>query len=191
MPNLAVSAPTSFIVEVGEDSQPVTTYLYEEVEPSNESNTINDPIEMYYKSLGPGKMPDVNCLTVASELSAIRSVCGLLCNCHQVECILDPGCQIVAMSEKECNALSLDYDPEIRLHMESANGSHTWSLGLSRNVPIKIADITLYFQIHVVPTPAYTLLLGRPFDVLTRTVVQNFANEDQTITITDPNYEFF
>ena len=29
--------------------------------------------------------------------------------------------------------------------------------------------------------------MGRPFDVLTRSVVRNFDNEEQTITITDPN----
>jgi hypothetical protein len=31
------------------------------------------------------------------------------------------------------------------------------------------------------------VLLGRPFDILTESVVRNFANEDQTITIHDPN----
>ena len=181
------NAPTSFIVEVGEDDVPVAAYAYEEVDPPNESNTIADPIEAYYKTLGPEDSPDLERLRVASEQSAIRSVCGLVSNRRQVECILDPGCQIVAMSEKECNLLSLAYDPDIKLYMESANGQHTWSCGLSRNVPIKIADITFYFQIHIVPTPAYTILLGRPFDVLARSIVQNFANEDQTITIHDPN----
>jgi hypothetical protein len=144
---------------------------------------------MYYKSLGTDDEPELDKLRVAADLSAIRSVCGLVSNRRQVECILDPGCQIVAMSEKECSLLSLAYDPDIRLRMESANGQHTWSCGISRNVPIKIAGITFYFQIHVVPTPAYTILLGRPFDVLSRSIVQNFANEDQIITIHDPNSE--
>ena len=31
------------------------------------------------------------------------------------------------------------------------------------------------------------ILLGRPFDILTESIVRNFANEDQTVTITDPN----
>jgi hypothetical protein len=42
-------------------------------------------------------------------------------------------------------------------------------------------------QIHVIWSPAYDILLGRPFDVLTESMVKNFANEDQTITIVDPN----
>ena len=77
--------------------------------------------------------------------------------------------------------------PRIRLNMESANGTFDWSLGLARNVSFVIGDITLYFQVHVIASPSYAILLGQPFDVLTESVIRNFANEDQTITITDPN----
>ena len=38
--------------------------------------------------------------------------------------------------------------------------------------------------INVIDSNAYEVLLGRPFDVLTESVI---ANEDQTITIHDPN----
>ncbi|KAJ7258618.1 hypothetical protein C8J57DRAFT_1073625 [Mycena rebaudengoi] len=41
--------------------------------------------------------------------------------------------------------------------------------------------------IHVVRNPAYDILLGRPFDILTESIVRNFADENQTITIRDPN----
>jgi len=50
-----------------------------------------------------------------------------------------------------------------------------------------IAGITVYLQIHVIREPAYDILLGRPFDVVTESVVRNYANSDQTITIRDPN----
>ena len=91
------------------------------------------------------------------------------------------------MSETACHSLALTYDPRIRLNMESANGSFDWSLGLARNVPFLIGPIMLYLQVHVICSPSYEILLGRPFDVLTESVVRNFTNEDQTITITDPN----
>ena len=52
---------------------------------------------------------------------------------------------------------------------------------------MRIGDIMLYVQIHIIRSPAYDILLGRPFDVLTESVVRNFTNEDQTITIFDPN----
>ena len=42
----------------------------------------------------------------------------------------------------------------------------------------------MYLQVHVISSPAYDVLLGWPFDVLTESVVRNF---DQTITIQDPN----
>jgi hypothetical protein len=71
--------------------------------------------------------------------------------------------------------------------MQSANGEVDQSLGLARNVPMTIGEITLYIQIHVICSPAYDILLGRPFDILTKSVVRNYANEDQTITIRDPN----
>jgi hypothetical protein len=50
-----------------------------------------------------------------------------------------------------------------------------------------IMGITVYLQIHVICEPAYDILLGRPFYVVTESVVRNYANSDQTITIQDPN----
>jgi hypothetical protein len=101
--------------------------------------------------------------------------------------VVDPGSEIIAMSEDICHDLGLSYDPSIRMNMTSANGEVDRSLGLSRNVPCHIADITLFLQIHIVRKPAYDILLGRPFDVLTQSIIKNYHNEDQTITIIDPN----
>jgi hypothetical protein len=91
------------------------------------------------------------------------------------------------MSEAVCHDISLVYDPSIKLNMQLANGKVDQSLGLSRNVPCKINTITLYLQIHIIWSPAYNILLGSPFDVLTESTVKNFPNENQTITIVDPN----
>ena len=60
-------------------------------------------------------------------------------------------------------------------------------LSLAHNIPLQIGDITLYVQIHVIWNPAYDILLGQPFDILTESIVRNFVNEDQTLTICDPN----
>jgi hypothetical protein len=121
------------------------------------------------------------------ESSAIRSILPIIDNQQQVECIVDGGSQIIAMSEAVCHDLALSYDPRAILQMQSANGVITPSLGLARNVPFRVGDITLYLQVHIIRNPAYDVLLGRPFDVLTQSVVRNFANEGQTITICDPN----
>ena len=148
---------------------------------------ISDPIETYYKSLNPGEAPDFDQLVVALESGAVRSVLAIVDANRKKECILDPGSQIVAMSEESCHDLDLSYDPGIVLNMESANGSIDRSLGLARNVPFQIGEIIFYIQVHVIRSPAYDILLGRPFDILTESVVRNFANGDQTITIHDPN----
>lgn len=148
---------------------------------------VPDPIERYYRSLPSGQSPDPERLIVAKESSAVRSIFAVVDNTNKRECILDPGCQIVAMSEDTCHELALAYDPAIRLNMQSANGTLDWSLGLARNVPFTIGSVTLYMQVHIIGSPAYDVLLGRPFDILTESIVRNFANEDQTITINDPN----
>ena len=147
---------------------------------------VEDEIEIYYQSLGEKEDPIMEHLIVGDS-HAIRSVQALIDSSHQVECILDPGCQIIAMSEAISHQLGLAYDPSIILHMQSANGNLDQSLGLTRNVPFQIGNITMYLQVHVISSPAYDVLLGRPFDVLTESVIRNFANEDQTITIQDPN----
>jgi hypothetical protein len=148
---------------------------------------VADPIEDYYNSLEPGEEPSLDKLTVAKESTAIRSIHALVDTNQKKECTVDPSCQVVAMSEATCHSLGLAYDPSLRLNMESANGSFDWSLGLARNIPFLIGTITLYLQVHVIRSPSYEILLGRPFDVLTESVIRNYNNEDQTITITDPN----
>ena len=159
--------------------------VYHQKTPPPGSLIIPDPYETYLKSLPNGQTPDT--LIVAKESSALRSIFPLVDHQQHVEAIIDPGSQIIAIAEEVCIDLGLIYDPTIILNMQSANGEVDKSLGLARNVPLRIGKITLYVQIHVIRSPAYDILLGRPFDILTESVVRNFANEDQTITIFDPN----
>lgn len=192
IPNPAGAPQHNFLVEVDddEDIRNLSTFAFQaanDVAPPAGAYIVPDPIEAYYASLPKGQEPDLDRLTVASESSSIRSIHALVMNNKKIECTVDPGCQIIAMAETECHSLGLSYDPNIRLNMESANGTFDWSRGLARNVPFQISKITLYFQVHVIRSPSYAVLLGRPFDVLTESVIRNYANEDQTITITDPN----
>ena len=50
-----------------------------------------------------------------------------------------------------------------------------------------LGEITFYVQFHVIRNPVYDILLGRLFEVLLESIVCNYKNEDQTITIHDPN----
>jgi hypothetical protein len=150
-----------------------------------EAYIVPDPYETYLNALEPGQLPAT--ITVAKESHALRAIHMLVKNMEHVESIVDPGSQIIAMSEAVCHDLGVIYDPLIKIGMQSANGEVDQSLGLARNVPCRVGSITLFLQIHVIRAPAYDILLGRPFDVLTESVVKNYANEDQTITIRDPN----
>jgi hypothetical protein len=182
-------------MEIGEyDNQQLLTTIAETVSTFAVKNTLPDgalvmpdPIEKYYSTLAPGETPDPDRLIVAIESGAVRTILAFIDNKRQKECILDPGCQIVAMSETSCHELGLAYDPSIILNMVSANGNINQSLGLARNVAFQVGSITFYLQVHIIQSPAYDVLLGRPFDILTESVVRNFANQDQTITISDPN----
>jgi gag-polyprotein putative aspartyl protease len=119
---------------------------------------LEDPFDLFIQKLQPREQTDV--LTVAKESHALRSLDMLVDNQEYVEAIVDPGSHIIAMSEAVCHNLNLQYDPQIRLKMQLANGSVNLSLGLSRNVPARIGSITLYLQIHVIQAPAYNILLG-------------------------------
>ena len=109
---------------------------------------IPDMYETYLKSLQPGQVPQP--LIVAKESSALRSIIPLVDHQQEVKCVIDPGSQVIAMSKGICNELALIYDPKIVLNMQSANGEIDKSLGLTRNVPFLIGDITLYLQVHII-----------------------------------------
>jgi len=125
-------------------------------------------------------------IRVGKESGALRAVWPVVANREEVECIIDPGSQIIAMSEAVSTRLGLSYDPSIILNMQSANGEVDRSLGLARNVPFRIDSLSFYLQVHIIRNPAYDVLLGRPFDVLLQTTVINFLNEDQSITLHEP-----
>ncbi|KAF8237605.1 hypothetical protein L208DRAFT_1108457, partial [Tricholoma matsutake] len=148
---------------------------------------LQDPIKQYINNLGPGETEDPDILKVAKESHALCSIKLLIDNQEYIEAILDPGSQIIAMLEAVCHHLGLQYHLRICLHMQSANGDVDESLGLVCNVSARIGNIVVYIQVHVIHSPAFDILLGCPFDVLMRSVVHNFLNKVQTITISDLN----
>ena len=123
-------------------------------------------------------------LTVSLESSAIQSILACVNTKQRVECIFDPGCQAITMSATLCHKLGITYNSTIQLNMQSANRNCNLFLGLARNVPFLIENITFYLQVHIVGSVA---LLGQPFDILTESIICNFSDKDQTLTIKDPN----
>src|ERR1700733_6672074 len=94
-------------------------------------------------------------------------------NQENIEAVINPGSQIITMSDAVCHNLGLAYDPTIQLNMQSVNGAVDRSLGLAQNVTCHVGKIMLYLQVHVICNPAYNIIMGQPFDVLTESTIKN------------------
>jgi hypothetical protein len=149
------------------------------------SVVVNDPVMQYLSALQPGEKAKT--VVVAAESHALRTVYPLINGVGEVESLLDPGSQIVSMSREVATALQVTWDPDIVVHMESANKSLEKTLGLAKNIPFVFGPITVYLQVHVIEKVAYKVLLGRPFDTITESEVKNSKDGSQSLTLTDLN----
>jgi hypothetical protein len=146
---------------------------------------VGDPVVQYLGSLKKGEIPKK--IIVAQESQGLRAVHPLINEVKEMESLLDGGSQIVSMAKEAAIELKIEWDPGIKVHMESANKSLQETLGLAKNVPFLFGNIKIYLQIHIMDKPAYQVLLGRPFDSITESLVKNDRDGSQRLTITDPN----
>ena len=177
--------PATYSTAVLSPTMKTLTPTLSNAEPPPRAIIIEDPYKVYLCTAPEDHSS--NCLTIAKESSALRTILPLINHNQYIKSILDPGSQVIAMLEAACHVLALIYDPRIHLHMQSANCEVDETLGLACNIPILIGDITLYVQFHIIRNPAYDVLLGQPFDILVKSIVQNYSNEDQMITIHNLN----
>lgn len=173
------------------DVQNLPTVTWEKVEKAKSNNgetvsayVVGDVVLQYLEALSPEEKPKQ--VVVASDSQSLRSIYPLLNGRNHVECLLDSGSQIVSISQNQAEKSSLVWDPDIVIYMQSANKSLDKSLGLARNVPFLFGDMTVLLQVHVIRSPAYDVLLGRPFDTLLQTQIQNYADGRQIVTLNDP-----
>ncbi|KAG6863195.1 hypothetical protein C0993_012536 [Termitomyces sp. T159_Od127] len=144
---------------VASDTPPTLSTNAVSLTPAEVTNTTSiDPVKTYVKSLNADK--DLAILTVAHNSQAIRSIMMTINHRTEVEAVVDSGSQIISMAAEVASDLGLIYDPSIVLNMQSANGTVDRSLGLTKNVPCTIGDVMFYFQIHIIQSPPYNLLLG-------------------------------
>ena len=146
---------------------------------------IGDPVLQYMATLKPGEKPKP--VSVAKESQGLRAIYPLLNKVGVTECLLDSGSQIISMAKNVADQLEIKWNTELTIEMESANRSVETTLGLARNVPVSCGAITVYLQIHIMSKPAYKVLMGRPFDIVTESLVKNERDGSQTLTLTDPN----
>jgi hypothetical protein len=154
---------------------------------------VGDPVLQYLANLPAGHAPrqifvafkDLH--RVAGESESLRVLYPLINGSGEQEAICDGGSQIVSMSQAAAVELGLGWDPSVTIFMQSANGQVEKSVGLSKNVAFRFGEVTLYLQVHIIKNPAYKVLLGRPFEVLAGSGIQNGTDGSQLITLTDPN----
>ena len=146
---------------------------------------IGDPVQQYLSTLQPGERPKP--IAAAVESQPLRAIYPVINGVGEVESLLDSGSQIISMASDVAKKLEITWDPDITIEMESANRSIERTLGLAKNVPFLCGYITVYLQIHIMANPAYKVLLGRPFDIITESVVKNEKDGSQTLTLTDQN----
>jgi len=152
---------------------------------SKGSIVVGDPVSQYLSGLEEGEEPRK--LYVSTESQSLKALYPLINGVSEEEALLDGGSQIVSMSQAIALKLNLSWDPTVVIHMQSANRQVEKTLGLARNVPFLFGEITVYLQVHIIREPAYKVLLGRPFDALTKSEVKNSKDGAQLVTITDPN----
>jgi hypothetical protein len=104
-----------------------------------------------------------------------------------VECILDSGCQIVAMNNSVWEKLGNNIQVEQVLKIEAANLTITEMHGHLCNVQLMFDDINIYLQVQVMPNAPYDILLSCPFYILMECITRDLTNRDQHLTIMDPN----
>ena len=146
---------------------------------------VSDPVVQFLDSIPVGQTAPV--ILAAKESHALRTVWPVINGVGNEECLLDGGSQIVSMAKEVAEHLELSWDPDICIHMQSANKQIERTLGLARNVPFKFGVITVYLQVHIINSAAYKVLLGRPFDALTQSGYQNNISGGMTMTIKCPN----
>ena len=92
-------------------SKPLVSVTAQDIVSSADTIIVPDPYELYLTRLKQGEIPEV--LTIAEESHTLRSIFMKVIGTVNVEAILDPGSQIIAMSEAVCLDLGLIYDPTI------------------------------------------------------------------------------
>lgn len=149
------------------------------------SIVVPDAYMQYLDTLKEDEAPKQ--VYVARDSASLRVVFPLVAGTAKVEAVTDSGSQIVSMGLTTARRLSISWDPDVQIFMQSANGQLRRSAGLARNVSFVFGDITVYLQVHIIDQPAYEVLLGRPFEILTESMITNSIDGSQTLTIRDPN----
>jgi len=120
-------------------------------------------------------------------MAHLRVVPAMINSVGEEEVLLDSGSQIVSMTKKVATTNKVSWDPSLSIQMQSANGSLSRICRLARNVPFTLEGVMVLLQVHVINAILYTVLLGQPFDTITKSWIVNDKEGNQTVCITCSN----
>lgn len=144
----------------------------------------SDPVLQY---LMKNDSADPGHLIIARPSEPLRAIYANINRVGQEECLLDSGSMIVSMAKEVAIQLGLTWDPSITINMESASNHLEKTLGLARNVRFAVGGLNLFLQVHILEAPPYRILLGRPFDTFTSSIVKTKPDGSSEIILIDPN----
>jgi hypothetical protein len=130
---------------------------------------------------------DDGCI-VAEHFTSLRCIRAVTHHGQILSCILDQGTECIVMLHsvwRMSGGILLRSDH--KLTMESVNTSTNETLGVIENLPLDFGAGEMLFQVQVVPTTNFNILLGQPFFMLTSCHMEDLPNGEQDITLTDPN----
>ena len=188
------TAKTNLLIEEDElnnclrvETLPIATYMImtEVSDEIPEGHLVaSDPVLQY---LMKNDSADPGHLIIAKPSEPLRAIYAMINRVGQEECLLDSGSMIVSMAKEVAIQLGLTWDPSITINMESASNHLEKTLGLARNVRFAVGGLDLFLQVHILEAPPYRILLGRPFDTFTSSVVKTKPDGSSEITLIDPN----
>jgi len=124
---------------------------------------------------------------LAPDMTPLRVVSTIVNGVGEEEVLLDSGLQIVSMTRKVAVANKVSWDPSLSIQMQSTDGLLSKTCRLARNVLFTLRGVIVLLQVHIMEKMPYTVLLGCPFDFITKSRVINDREGNQTVCITCPN----
>jgi len=181
------------LIELDNLTEPVTVQTKVEIAPGKTTElwTVKDSVVQYLETLHPMERlyqvfasEEGTWEENAPEMLHLRVVPVLVNGVVEEEALLDSGLQIVSMTQEIAVTNKITWDPSLSIQLQSANRSLSRTCGLAKNVPFTLGDITVPLQAHVIDMAPYKILLGRPFDTITESMIINDCEGNQTINIT-------
>jgi hypothetical protein len=125
---------------------------------------------------------------VAEHFMLLKCIRAVTHHGRILSCILDQGAECIVMPRSVWRTLGgIPLRSDHKLTMESINTSTDKMLGVIENLPLDFGAGDMLFQVQVVPTANFDVLLGRLFFTLTSCRTEDLPNGEQDVTLTDSN----